>query len=136
MRIATKILAVWGCVATILLLYLVVEHLDSEGIVEFNRRSEVDYYFPADLQTMNLPHWELTNAVPLSPDAAVRAAMEYGKERHPGTLVWDVDRISLEQHGKGVWLYNIDLVDRESGGYSAVSVKVLMNGRIWKPVAR
>ncbi|MGZ8938338.1 MAG: hypothetical protein ACXW32_03915 [Limisphaerales bacterium] len=133
MKTATRILAVWGCIATIPLIYLLVVHLDSEGIVEFRQHPQADYYFPADLQVMNLPRWDLTNTVPLSPDGAVRAAMRYGTELHPEIVAWDVDRISLERQADDVWSYNISLVDRKSGRYSTAYVKVLMDGRVWKP---
>lgn len=133
MKTATKILAIWGCIATIPLLYLLVVYLDSEGIVEFRRHPGVDYYYPADLQTMSLPSWNLTNAIPLSPDAAVRAAMRHATKQHPDILTWDVYRISLEKQGSGNWSYDLGLIDRQSGRYVDAFVKVLMDGSIWKP---
>ena len=134
MKTTTKILAIWGCITTLPLLYLVFVYLDSEGIVEFRKRHSVDYYYPTDLQTMNLPAWNLTNSIPLSPDAAVRAAMHYASEKHPGITSWDVDRISLEkQESGGIWSYNIDLIDRQSGRNSTEYPRVLMDGSIWKP---
>ena len=135
MKTATKIFAIWGCIVTLPLLYLLVVYLDTEGIVEFRRRPGVDYYYPADLQAMKLPSWGLTNAIPLSPDAAVRAAMRYASEKHPGTASWDVDRISLEKQGEGIWSYNIGLIDRQSGRYATEYPRVLMDGSIWKPTA-
>ena len=102
--------------------------------MEFRRHPGVDYYYPADLQTMNLPSWNLTNAIPLSPDAAVRAATHYASESHPGIASWDVDRISLEKQGsEGIWSYNIGLIDRKSGRYVDAYARVLMDGTIWKP---
>jgi hypothetical protein len=134
MKIATRILAVWGCVATLSLLCLLCVYLDREGIVEFRRHRGVDYYYPADLQTMNLPPWNLTNAIPLSPDAAMRAAMHYASEKHPGITTWEADRISLEKEGDGgIWAYEIDLIDRQSGRYEVEGARVLMDGSIWKP---
>lgn len=132
MKIVIKILAVWGCIATIPLVYLLVDHLDATGIVEFRQAPQADYYFPADLQVINLPRWDLTNAVPLSPDGAVQAAMKYGTELHPGIVAWDVDWISLDRQADGIWSYNIFLIDRRSGRYSTANVRVLMDGRIWK----
>jgi hypothetical protein len=134
MKTFTKILAIWGCIATLPLLYLLFVYLDSEGIVEFRRPAGVDHYYPADLQTMNLPRWNLTNAIPLSPDAAVKAAMQYASEKHPGATTWDVDRISLEKEGDGgIWSYDFFLIDRQSGRYDTETPKVLMDGSIWKP---
>ena len=134
MKLATKILAIWGCIATIPLLYFLVVYIDSEGIVEFRRHPGVDYYYPAELQNMNLPRWNLTNAIPLSPDAAVRTAMRHASEQHPGIVSWDIDRMSLEKQGSGgLWSYNIGLIDRRSGKYVDACVKVLMDGTIWKP---
>lgn len=134
MKTATKILAIWGCIATLPLLYLLFVYLDSEGIVEFRRRPGTDYYYPADLQAMGLPRWNLTNAIPLSPEAAVKAAMHYASEKHPGVTAWDVDHISLEKEGDGgIWAYHIGLVDRESSSYSTDYPRVLMDGAIWIP---
>lgn len=133
MKAATKILAVWGCIATLPLLYLLLVYLDSEGIVEFRRHSGVDYYYPADLQTMNLPSWDATNAIALPPEAAVKAAMRYASEQHPTVTAWDVDRIELRRWPSGPWFYNVFLVDRQSGGYYAPMVSVLLDGNIWKP---
>ncbi len=134
MRTFTKILAVWGCITTLPLLYLLVVYLDSEGIVEFRRHPGVDYYYPADLHAMDLPAWSLTNAIPLSPDAAVRAAMRYASEKHPGIASWEIDGISLERQGSGgIWSYRLNLIDRQSGRYVTEYPRVLMDGSIWKP---
>ncbi len=134
MKIATKILAVWGCIVTIPMLYLLVVYLDREGIVAFNKRSGEDYYYPADLQSMNLPSWNLTNAIPLSPDAAVRAAMHQAGQKHPEIVAWEIDRVSLEKEGNGgIWSYDISLIDRQSGRFVDASAKVLMDGSIWEP---
>ncbi len=133
MKTATKILAVWGCIATLPLLYLLIVYLDREGIVEFRRRAGVEYYYPADLQAMNLPAWNLTHAIPLAPDAAVRVAMSYASQKHPRVASWDVDRISLEKQAEGIWSYNIGLIDRQSERYDTEYPRVLMNGSIWKP---
>ena len=137
MKTSTKILAVWGCIATLPLLYLLFVYLDSEGIVELRKHPGVAYYYPAELQAMKLPSWNLTNAVPLSPDAAVTAAMHYASDRHPGAATWDVDRISLEKQGNGgIWSYNIGLIDRQSGRYDVEAARVLMDGSIWKPTKK
>ena len=134
MKLATKILAVWGCIATLPLLYLLLVYLDSEGLVEFRGHPGVDYYYPADLQAMKLPPWNLTNPIPLSPDAAVISAMRYASQKHPGVAAWEADRITLERQGSGViWVYNIDLIDRQSGRYEAEGARILMDGSIWKP---
>ena len=83
---------------------------------------------------MNLPAWNLTNSIPISPDAAVRAAMHYASEKHTGITAWEADEISLEKEGdEGIWAYVIGLIDRHSGRYEEEYVRVLMDGRIWKP---
>jgi hypothetical protein len=134
MKIIMKLLAIWGLIATLPLLYLLCVYLDSQGIVAFRRHPGVDYYYPADLEKMNLPSWHLSNSIPLSPDAAARAAMHYATEKHPEVTTWDADRISLEKWGSsGTWTYQIGLVDRQSGGYVDEEVRVLMDGSIWKP---
>ena len=134
MKTFTKILAVWGCIATLPLFYLLVVYLNNEGIAAFRRHPGAEYYYPADLQTMKLPTWNLSNAIPLSPDAAVRAAMQYASEKHPGIVSWEVDSISLERLGSGgIWSYRLELIDRISGRYATEYPRVLMDGSIWKP---
>jgi hypothetical protein len=131
MKMATKILAIWGCIATIPFLYWSCGYLEREGIAKFGRQVDAEYYYPADLQTMNLPDWNLTNAIPLSPDAAVRSAMRYATEKNPGITSWDVMDISLRR-GDGIWLYDIELTD-QSRHYVRTDAKVLMDGTVWKP---
>lgn len=134
MKTTTKFLAVGGILAALPVIYLLVEYLDREGIIEFRHRSSVNYYYPADLQALKLPRWNPTNAAPLSPDAAVRSAMRFASEKHPGIRNWEVDRISLEKEGgDGIWIYNVDLIDRQSGNYVTEYPRVLMDGTIWKP---
>lgn len=38
----------------------------------------MQYFHPADLKAMGLPAWQVTNAIPLSPDQAVLAANLHG----------------------------------------------------------
>ncbi len=113
MKIAVRILAVWGCIATIPLVCLVCSYLDREGIVEFGS-APANYYHSTDLQTKSLPTWNITNAIPLSPDAAVRAALAYASAKHPEVTNWDVDGIHLDQpNGGGIWTY--DMLCRNDG---------------------
>ena len=134
MKIIVKALAVWGCIATIPFILLLVAYLDSEGIVMFRRNSATDYYYPVDLEAMKLPQWDLTNAIPLSPDTAVKAAMRFASEKHPDVVNWETHSILLEQNGDdGIWHYTINLSDLRPGGHASEGVKVLMDGSIWKP---
>lgn len=133
-KIVIRLLAIWGCIATLPLIYFVCVYLDREGIVEF-RRGPSQYYYPADLQRSNLPSWNLTNAIPLSPDAAVKAATAYAAKKHPGINTWDVEQISLDHVDSNIWKYEIDLIDRQSGSYNAEYVRVLLDGSIWEPTS-
>ena len=92
------------------------------------------YYYPADLKSMNLPTWQVTNAIPVTPDQAVMAAIRYYTPKHPDIASWDVDRIDLSP-SDGAWTYNITLIDRRSGRFDVEDVRVLMDGNVWKPSA-
>jgi hypothetical protein len=134
MKTLTKILAIWGCIVTLPFVCILCVYLDREGIVEFRSHPGVDYYYPADLQKMNLPSWNQTNAIPLSPDSAMRAASAYATKKHPGVTTWEADRISLEREGSSAtWTYTILLIDRQTGSYADENVRVLMDGSIWEP---
>lgn len=136
MKVFGKILAVWGCIITIAFICLLAVYLDREGIVEFRKQPGVEYYYPADLQAMHLPAWDLTNRIPLSPDIAVVTAMHYASEQHATVVSWEIDRISLENMGgKGIWFYDVLLIDRKSGNYTTSDVRVLMDGNIWRPTS-
>jgi hypothetical protein len=94
--------------------------------------SRTEYYYPADLKSMNLPVWQVTNAIPVTPDQAVAAATRYLSPKHPDIASWDVENIDLS-NSVGAWVYQISLIDRHSGRYDFESVRVLMDGNVWKP---
>ena len=83
---------------------------------------------------MNLPVWQVTNAIPLTPDKAVLAATSYSRTRHPEISTWDVDDIELQKEfcTANTWIYNVSLKDPQSGTLE-YGIKVLMDGSIWKP---
>lgn len=133
MKALTKILAIWGCVVTLPFVYVLCAYLDSEGMLEFRRHPGVAYYYPADLQKMNLPTWNLTNALALSPESAIKAASTYASKKHPKVLAWDSDRISLNRQGdSGIWVYEILLIDRQNDSHANENIRVLPDGSIWE----
>ena len=125
---------VWACIATLILLVMLISYLDSEGIVMFRKNSPTQYFYPSDLKSMNLPAWQVTNTVPLVPDQAALAAMSYASTKHHNVMTWDVDSIELRREpGTATWIYSVSLTDRQSGQYNFEVVRVLMNGSVWKP---
>jgi hypothetical protein len=135
-KVAIVIVIVWACIATLILLVMLISYLDREGIVMFRKNGRTQYFYPSDLKTMNLPAWQVTNTIPLAPDEAVLAAMRYASAEHPNVTTWDVDNIELQpEPGTTVWFYRISLTDRKSGQYSFEVVSVLMNGTVWTPSA-
>jgi len=115
-----------------MLLIFLVGYLDREGLVMFRRSGSTEYFYPADLKAMNLPVWKGTNAMPLTPDQAVLAAMRHLSAKHPNITTWDVDSIDLRKEFDTTWTYSISLTDRGSGRYEFEDVRVLMDGNIWK----
>ena len=81
---------------------------------------------------MNLPTWQVTNAIPVTPDQAVSSAFRYLTPKHPDIASWDVDTIDLSSSA-GIWVYNITLVDRRPGHFGMEIVRVLMDGNVWRP---
>jgi hypothetical protein len=132
-KIATVILVVCACITTIILLIFLVGYLDREGLVMFRKSSRTYYYYPADLKARNLPDWHVTNAIPLTPDQAVSAAIRHLNAKLPVGTSWEVNDIHLRNEFDMVWVYDISLNDRGSGGYGFEAVKVLMDGSIWEP---
>lgn len=97
--------------------------------------SSVEHYTPSELKRLNLPIWKLTNSVPLSPDDAIVIAFRELGARHPNITRWDVERVEIVKEIDGIWIYLIDATDRTSGGMAFESIRVLMNGEVWKPVS-
>ena len=65
---------------------------------------------------MNLPVWQVTNAIPVTPDQAVATAIRYLIPKHPDIASWDMEGIDLS-HDQGAWVYRISFIDRHSGRY-------------------
>jgi hypothetical protein len=97
----------------------------------------VIYYYPDDLKSRNLPVWEVTNAIPLTPDRAVLAATSYATSEHSDVAAWDVESIELQkQFGTiNTWVYSVSLVEPKSGRRE-YGVRVLMDGSVWKPTTK
>jgi hypothetical protein len=92
------------------------------------------YYSLMELTNTAIPRWEATNAIPVSPDKAVVAAIEYANSMRPQSLSWDVDHMQLLKFSDdSCWFYIVDLIDRKSGRYESEVVRILMNGKVWKP---
>jgi hypothetical protein len=130
MGMTTRILAVWGVIVTAVLIVIGIYNLMNS---EWAPGASVKYYTPADLTTMGLPAWHLTNAVPLSPDQAIGSACRYATKQHPGVSNWDVDRIELVRETDDIWTYHAFLVDRGTGRYETEDIRILMNGNVWEP---
>ena len=92
----------------------------------------VDYYYADDLKAMNLPTWNPPDPIPLSPEQAVQVAVSHLQTNYPTIRKWDVDGVELKRQGS-VWVYLVALTDRKSGKYEFETVRVLLNGSVWKP---
>jgi hypothetical protein len=92
------------------------------------------YYGSMELTNKNIPIWDPTNSIPLSPDKAVIAAIESANVGRLQPLSWDVDGVELHRYSPDTsWFYIVTLVDRRSGQYELQTVRVLMNGKVWMP---
>jgi len=135
-KLINVIVIVCGVISTITLVILLVGYLDREGIIMFRKNGPRAYFYPADLKSMNLPPWYITNAMPLTPDQAVLSAIRHLSTKHPNVVSWDVDSIDLRKEFDATWTYSISLIDRRSGRYEFEVIKVLMDGSIWTPTTK
>jgi hypothetical protein len=133
MKILRNILAILGGIATFVLAILGWRlFMDSE----MAPGAHVQYYDNSGLTNMVLPQWSLTNAIPITPDQAIRAAFQYATEMHPGVIQWDTHRIELVKESKTAWAYHIFVSGMSPGNNLAEEdVSVLMNGQVWRPSA-
>jgi uncharacterized membrane protein YkoI len=115
--------------------YLLIFILIAFGDASAAMADNTDYYYTEDIKIADMPHWNPTNTIPLTPDKAVIAAMVYANKMAKSNKSWDVDEISLESNAtrSDLWYYVIELVDRKSDENDVIIVRVLMNGEIWKP---
>jgi hypothetical protein len=105
-----------------------------------SRKTDVgEWWDTSDLKEMNLPIWQVTNAIPLTPDKAVLAATHYLSTNYVGFGVfsWQVDNLALYQEDSSNWTYTMTLTVMLTNHFSShtefPSVKVLMDGNVWKP---
>lgn len=126
------ILVVFGGVSVVVLVVLLIGYMSRQGVM-FGTRGPTEYFSPADLKTMNLPQWQVTNAIPLAPDQAVLAAMRYLSVKRPSINSWDVRSIGLEKEFDTTWTYCVSLADHRTGSHEFEVVRVLMDGSVWKP---
>jgi hypothetical protein len=97
-------------------------------------RGNTSYYSSAELTNSAIPLWNPTNTIPLSPDKAVIAAIDYANSKRPQPLSWDVDTVELRKLSpESSWFYIVTLTDRKSERYELEVIRILMNGKVWVP---
>ena len=89
-------------------------------------------WFTSDLTNYATVDWNPTNAIPLSPDAAVRAALAHLSEKHGTNFDWRVSSIRLEKRDWSPWMYEVECESGGDRGSKWESVKVLLSGNVWK----
>ena len=94
-------------------------------------------WFTADLTNYARVDWNPTNAIPLSPDAAVRAALKYLGENYETNTLWQVSSIRLESdefYPSYPWMYQVECKSGQVGArdFKWETVKVLLSGEVWK----
>ena len=95
--------------------------------------SETASYKPAALQGRSLPEWDGTNAIALSPEKAVVAAIAFANGKHRTNVQWEVQNVSIQRAGPELpWYYKVFLIER-TNSYRTESVYGLLNGEVWKP---
>jgi len=99
----------------------------------FRKSGSPAYFYPADMKAMSLPQWQVTNAIPLTPDQAVLAATRHLSTKRPGITSCEVDSVDLRKEFDTTWTYSVSLTDHSSGRYEFQVVRVLLDGSIWQP---
>jgi len=91
------------------------------------------YYSLVQLTNSSVPVWNGTNSIPLNPDLAVKAAIKYANLKvHEAS--WDLDHLEIMRlSAQTPWFYSISLTDRKSESMQFETIRVLMNGEVWRP---
>lgn len=89
-------------------------------------------WFTADLTNYAKVDWNPTNAIPLSPDAAVRAALTHLEQAYGTNFVWRVSSIGLEKDDWSPWMYKVECKSGQDRDLKWEHVKVLLSGEVWK----
>jgi len=93
-------------------------------------------WYTDDLMRYPQVNWEPTNAIPLSPEHAVRSARIYLAEKY-GDDVWNIDSIELEKVFSERWMYSIRFKRESANEHPSMSiVRVLLSGDVWVPRER
>jgi hypothetical protein len=91
------------------------------------------YYSLVQLTNSPVPVWNGTNAIPLNPDLAVKAAIKYANLNISETS-WELDHLEIRRLSTETpWYYSISLTDGKSEPMQFETIRVLMNGEVWKP---
>jgi hypothetical protein len=131
MRLRIKwVLICWASVATVVAALALWRYLDDAGF-EFGPIKDVDYYEIPDLRRLNLPSWNQTNTLPLSPELAVKLGLAEVQRRHPSDGEWALKHLELERQYDDVWAYNLTFTQRTGLGHDVI--RVLMSGEVWQP---
>lgn len=102
-----------------------------------SRRKPDKAWFTSDLTNYAKVDWNPTNAIPLSPDAAVRAALKHLGENYGTNTHWRVSSIRLESdefYPSYPWMYQVECKSGQAGNgdFKWETVKVLLSGQVWK----
>jgi hypothetical protein len=97
------------------------------GAPTLSRAASTNIWYPSALTNYSLPSWNPTNAIPLTPDKAVITAINDANQKQAGS--WHATHISLQRYTpSNAWFYTVTLE-----GPSTMTVRVLLNGHVWKP---
>jgi len=97
-----------------------------------SRRKPAKAWVTSDLTNYAKVDWNPTNAIPLSPDTAVRAALAHLGETHGTNIDWRVSSIRLEKDDWSPWMYEIECKSGGERDFKWEHVKVLLSGEVWK----
>jgi len=122
------------CWLIVALLALVLLPIGVGYLTGAGSRGSSNYYGTQELTNNAVPVWNPTNSIPLSPDKAVIEAIKFANSKRPQPLSWDADSVELRKLSpESSWYYIVTLSDRKSGRYQLEVVRILMNGKVWKP---
>ncbi len=128
-RIPNTVVWVFVVSAAAILVFAVLRYLSGA-----QSGGRTDYYSLTQLTNSAIASWIPTNPIPLSPDAAVLAAIAHANSNRQQPLSWDIESVELTKlSSESPWFYTINLTDRKSGRYELESIRILMNGEVWVP---
>jgi hypothetical protein len=97
--------------------------------------AEIRYvWHKKDLDKYQQVDWDFKSPIPLSPEKAVYASLEYLENEYGKDIAWKIQSIEIKPHWDSVWMYTIQFQCEINNEVHFEFVRVLFSGDVWKQV--